>query len=265
MGTPDREPGRKPGEGPAHVVEIKPFYLAATEVARDLFGIYLQELGVRTLCVEGPPFPEDRDGISKFYVWYGDRTMGWDEKGLPAFAMSWRNAANFCKWLSKKAGKTYRLPTEVEWEYACRTGTKTAYSFGNDPANLGEYAWFTDNSGEDLEARPRPVAQKKPNAWGLYDMHGNVKEWVADFYARDAYAADAKAGPVANPTGPKQRMVHVARGGSYADYPEDLRSGAREFQEDWWQFEDPQDPKSIWWLPKRAFIGFRVACSTDGP
>jgi len=259
MGTPDGEAGRKPYEGPTHEVEIKPFYLASTEVALDLFLIYYDETATAARGAEADKKSAERekiDGISCPTVVYGDMTMGWGVEGRPAMGVSWRNAVNFCKWLSKKTGKTYRLPTEAEWEYACRAGTKTAYSFGDDPAKLGDYAWHKENADE----KTHPAAKKQPNAFGLYDMHGNVKEWVHDFYSPDAYASEAKAGAAVCPTGPKEGKVHVARGGSYDDEPADLRSGARAFQEDWWQFKDPQDPKSKWWLPEMAFIGMRVAC-----
>ncbi len=259
MGTPAGEAGRKPSEGPAHEVEIKPFYLASSVVTLDLFFMYYDECATPARGAEALKKSAERekiDGISCPTVVYGDMSMGWGVEGRPSIGVSWRNAVNFCKWLSKKTGKTYRLPTEAEWEYACRAGTKTAYFFGDDPAKLGDYAWFKDNADE----KTHPVAKKLPSPWGLYDMHGNVKQWVYDFYSPDGYAADAKAGAAVCPTGPKEGKVHVARGGSYDEEAPDLRSGARAFQEDWWQFKDPQDPKSLWWLPEMAFIGMRVAC-----
>src|SRR3569833_3991884 len=99
-----------------------------------------------------------------------------------AICMTHHTALEFCRWLSAKTGKEYRLPTEAEWEYACRAGTKTAYSFGDDPAQLGEYAWYVENA-----EKPMPIGKKKPNPWGLYDMHGNVAEWCIDQYAADWY------------------------------------------------------------------------------
>jgi len=259
MGTPDGEAGHKPPEGPTHEVEVKPFYLAATELTLDLFLMYYDETSTSARGVEAEKKSAERekiDGISCPTVVYGDMTMGWGVEGRPAIGISWRNAVNVCKWLSKKTGRAYRLPTEAEWEFACRAGTKTGYSFGDDAAKLGDHAWCKDNADE----KTQPVAKKQPNAFGLYDMHGNVKEWVQDFYSTDGYANDAKAGTAVCPTGPKEGKVHVARGGSYDDEAADLRSGARAFQEDWWQFKDPQEPKSKWWLPEMAFIGMRIAC-----
>jgi len=265
MGTPDGEAKRRPDEGPAREVEIKPFYLAVTEVTLDVFSLYYQETATslpRADAIKKSAEREKVDGISCPTTVYADYLdMHWGYEGRPAIGVSWRNAANFCKWLALKTGKPYRLPTEAEWEYACRAGTKTAYSFGDDAAKLGDYAWFKDNSEVDNEDRTHPVAKKLPNPWGLYDMHGNVKEWVTDVYRANAYAAGAAEGPA----DPKMDDPHVARGGSYVDDAEELRSGSRQFQEDWWRFEDPQTPKSIWWLPKRAFIGLRVACPADKP
>jgi formylglycine-generating enzyme required for sulfatase activity len=119
---------------------------------------------------------------------------------------------------------------------------------------LLDYAWFHANSSRTTH----PVGRLRPNAFGLYDMHGNVREWVLDFYSPKAYAGNAKGEPAMSPEGPAQGTVHVARGGDYDSAAEELRCAARGFEEDWWVFEDPNDPRSKWWLPKRPFIGFRV-------
>ncbi|MBV8520848.1 MAG: formylglycine-generating enzyme family protein, partial [Acetobacteraceae bacterium] len=107
---------------------------------------------------------------------------GWDQGRLPVI-VSWDNACAYAEWLTQQTGKRYRLPSEAEWEYACRAGSTTRFSFGDDMARLGEFAWYKDNSG----GQTHPVGQKRPNAFGLYDMHGNVWEWVEDCW-RDSYA-----------------------------------------------------------------------------
>ena len=140
----------------------------------------------------------------------------------PVERVSWDDAVEFCRKLSallseKAAGRVYRLPTEAEWEYACRAGTTTEYSFGDDDSRLGDYAWFGGNSGD----RTYPVGGKKPNAWGLYDMHGNVWEWCQDRYG--AYPGHA----ITNPSGPNSGSDRVGRGGGWVSPVESCRSGSR--------------------------------------
>jgi len=183
-------------------------------------------------------------------------TFGYGHKGFPAICMTHHAAMEYCRWLSAKTGKLYRLPTEAEWEYACRAGTKTAYSFGDDPSKLDEYAWSVDNS----DGKPKPVGKKKPNPWGLYDMHGNVAEWCIDHYEKDFYKkfkpGETSLNPFAPPT--EKKTPHVARGGSWDDDPPLLRSAARRASSrEWWR-QDPQLPQSIWWLTEGVFVGFRI-------
>ena len=150
MGSPDAEAGRKPDEGPQRQVQLNAFYLCTTETTLELFLTYYDEMvtarveaaqAATASEAEGKPV----DGVTGPTPVYGNVTMGYDKKH-PAIGATWNNATTFCKWLSKKTGKPYRLPTEAEWEYACRAGTTTAYFFGDDPAQLGDYAWFKDNS-----------------------------------------------------------------------------------------------------------------------
>jgi formylglycine-generating enzyme required for sulfatase activity len=139
----------------------------------------------------------------------------------PVEMVSWRDAMEFCIRLSAREGKTYRLPTQAEWEYACRAGTTTEYSFGNDAASLGEYAWFRENS----EWETHPIGQKKPNAWGLRDMHGNVSEWCLDpwkEYSSDAVTDSPSAEEVAN---------RVSRGGYWHSPAKYCRSASRAWSE----------------------------------
>lgn len=258
MGSLNKEAGRKDNEGPQHEVSIEPFYLCTTETTFELFfDAYYEETVQRD---RGQVAKEkDVDAITGPSPIYGDATMGMGAGTHPAIAMTWHNAMTFCRWLSKKTGNKYRLPTEAEWEYAARAGTETAYFFGNDPNHLTDYAWFEDNS----EQTTHEVAKKKPNSWGLYDMHGNVLEWVYDFYQPTAYVAASKNSPALNPKGPKQGRVHVARGGSWQSPTDELRLAARLFEEPFWRYMDPQVPKSKWWFPQMGFIGFRVARSAE--
>ncbi len=261
MGSPAGEAERAEHEGPQRKAQLDPFYLCTTETTLELFLVYYQETGTAKKdfveVAEAQKSEEaGKDGVDAITgptPVYGDMTMGYSKKH-PAIGMTWHNAMTFCRWLAQKTGKPYRLPTEAEWEYACRSGTTGAYGPGDDPALLDDCAWYGDNA--DME--PHAVATKKPNAWGLYDMQGNVREWVQDFYSPSAYA-DA-AGETRNPKGPKDGKVHVARGGFYDSPAGELRCAARAFEEDWWRMNDPQIPKSKWWLPQIDSIGFRVAC-----
>jgi sulfatase modifying factor 1 len=137
--------------------------------------------------------------------------------------VSWNDAAAYCKKLSEKEGKTYRLPTEAEWEYACRAGTQTRWSFGNDEKVLGDYAWYYENAWDIDEKYAHQVRQKKPNAFGLYDMHGNVREWCHDYYGEDYY----KQSPENDPAGPSSGSFRVFRGGSWGVISRFTRSALR--------------------------------------
>ena len=267
-GSPKTEQGRKDNEGPQHEVRLQPFYLCTTETAYELFMAYYEEtvqeqrddLTFEETDTSKSGSDEDLDAITGPTPIYGDPTMSMGGGTHPAIGATWHNAMTFCRWLSMKTGKKYRLPTEAEWEYAARAGAKAAYFFGESPDKLKEYAWFEANSDQ----MTHEVARKKPNPWGLYDMLGNVREWVYDFYSPTAYAEDAKKQPAVSPMGPTGGEVHVARGGDWDGLAEDLRCAAKTFEEDWWRFQDPQMPKSKWWLPQMDFIGFRIAMSV-GP
>ncbi len=259
-GSPAGEKGRDDNEGPQHEVSIRPFWMGKCEVTWDEFDLWWKEMPgnkdeqiqAENAKLKGPKF----DALSRPTPPYMDETFGRGRETYPLICITWHAAMEYCRWLSEKTGKTYRLPTEAEWEYACRAGTTTAYSFGDDPAALDEYARFADNSDETTH----PVGKKKPNPWGLHDMHGSVAEWCIDGYQEKAYAkypADMLTlSPVLLP-GPT-RYPHVARGGSWADKAPRLRSAVRRGSLKSWIKQDPQRPQSIWWLTDAEFVGLRV-------
>ena len=204
---------RLPAEAPRHRVRLtKPFYLGACEVTVGAFRRFVDDTGYKT--------DAEKDGKGGFGcdekgVWAQKPEFVWRNPGFtqtdshPVVNVSWNDAAAFCQWLSRKEGKEYRLPTEAQWEYACRAGSTTRYSFGDDATSLGEYAWYAGNSG----SKTHPVGEKKPNAWGLYDMHGNVWEWCADWFAADYYAKS----PTNDPVGPDSGASRVVAWGLVAD------------------------------------------------
>jgi formylglycine-generating enzyme required for sulfatase activity len=256
MGSPESDMGRAGDEGPQHTVIVRSFWMGKTEVTWDEYDLYWQRY-VNTKPPRNPtPRDKEADAVTRPSAPYVDETFGHGRAGHPVIAITHHAAMEYCRWLSAKTGKVYRLPTEAEWEYACRAGSRTAYSFGDDAKQLGEYAWFKENS-EELTHK---VAQKKPNPWGLYDMHGNVAEWCLDHYHKDYYqgfpVGKPALWPVVLPTA--TRYPHVARGGSWADEAAKLRSAARRGSEKRWNRFDPGNPQSIWWLSDGELVGFRV-------
>lgn len=254
MGSPESEPGRQANEGPQHPVTVRPFWMGKLEVTWDEYDLYWkQEEGAK----RDKQTLEDKaaDAVSRPTPPYADETFGHGREGHPVICITHHAAMEYCRWLSLKTRKTYRLPTEAEWEYAARAGTKTAYFFGDDPKPLGDYAWYAANA-EDVT---HEVGKKKPNPWGLYDIYGNVAEWCLDTY-KDCYATFPIDKPTLSPVliPNADRFPHVARGGSWADEPNRLRSAARRGSDKTWIKRDPQRPQSIWWLTDAEFIGFRI-------
>jgi len=179
MGSPETEADRNEDEGSTREVKISPFWMGKYEVTWDQYDAWredIDQLRRKLMSIKAGPRDLAVDGVSKPTEEYTDMSFGMGKGDYPAICMTQHAARVFCQWLSAKTGRYYRLPTEAEWEYACRAGTSTAYSFGNDPGQLDQYAWFFDNSDDSYQ----PVGKKKPNAWGLYDMHGNVYEWVLE-------------------------------------------------------------------------------------
>jgi formylglycine-generating enzyme required for sulfatase activity len=258
MGSSDSEGGRSGDEGPRREVVLRPFWMGAMEVTWDEYDLFASshDLRAERAPAAKPKAESGTDAITGPTPPYADESFGFGKGRQPAISMTHHAAMEYCRWLSAATGKIYRLPTEAEWEYACRAGTRTRYSFGDSPSKLGDFAWYLDNS----DGTPHPVGRKKPNAWGLHDMHGNVAEWCLDQYSKDFYSS-FKAGastmsPVLIPT--EHRYPHVVRGGSWDDESLALRSARRQASRREWSKRDPQHPQSIWWHTDAITVGFRV-------
>jgi formylglycine-generating enzyme required for sulfatase activity len=265
MGSPSTEAKRSDDEGPQHEVEVGPFWMGKYEVTWDEYDEFAFSFDIKRKQRESvdvakqPASEKAADALTRPTPPYADETFGMGRKRQPVICITHHAAMEYTRWLSTKTGKVYRLPTEAEWEYACRAGTKTAFSFGDDPSKLDDYGWDVDNA-----EKPMPVGKKKPNPWGLYDMHGNVAEWCLDHYKPDIYATFANGkvrGPVILPDA--KEYSYVARGGSWDDDADRLRSAARRASDAEWSMRDPQRPQSIWWHTDATFVGFRVVRALD--
>jgi formylglycine-generating enzyme required for sulfatase activity len=246
LGSPAGEKDRQPDEGPQRKLAVAAFWMGKHEVTWDEY-----ELFMFAPDLTGPAENEKPDAVSHPTKPYGDPSFGMGIEGFPAVSMTHHAASKYCEWLSAKTGHFYRLPTEIEWEYAARAGSATVYSFGDDAGALAEHACF----GADKYAT---VGGRKPNAWGLHDMHGNVAEWTLDQYHPDAYTK-LKPGPAAGHwVRSTQPYPHVVRGGSWNDPPERLRSAARSGSSPEWKKDDPGLPKSVWYLTNAPWVGFRI-------
>jgi formylglycine-generating enzyme required for sulfatase activity len=257
MGSPEGEDDRKKSEGPQHEVTVEPFWMGKFEVTWDEYHVFMHRLDLDLRKAGGAEaFPQDAwaDAVSRPTPPYVPMDFGLGIEGCPATGVTQLAAKQYTKWLSMKTGRYYRLPTEAEWEYACRAGTKTAYSFGDDPDDLDEYAWHFDNADDGYHK----VGEKKPNPWGLYDMHGNVSEWVLDRYDTGFYATLTEGIAKSPIAWPEELYPRVVRGGSWDDDPDGLRSAARRASKKGWKVQDPQLPKSIWYHTDASFVGFRV-------
>jgi formylglycine-generating enzyme required for sulfatase activity len=238
--------------------------MAKCEITWDAYDVWMSDLDVfyrEVNKVKATKRDELADEFQKSQPTkpYTDMTFGMGKHGYPAICMTQHAARTFCKWLSRKTGRYYRLPTEAEWEYACRAGTTDAYSFGSDSSELENYAWFVDNAGEGYHK----VGLKKPNPWGLHDMHGNVAEWVLDQHTPEGYPADLRN---ENPLlVPKTLYPRVVRGGGWNQDAAALRSSAREGSTEDWIAQDPQSPVSIWYLTDALHVGFRIVRPLDEP
>ncbi len=277
IGSPPDEQLRDPDEGPQKNVKLSPFFMAEVEVTWDEYLAFYTATAAegRSTDTEGARTKADVDAISGPTPPYGQPDQNWGLGKRPAITMSFHSAETYCKWLSQVTGKTYRLPTEAEWEYAVRGETQTPFFFEGRPKDFTEKGFFQKLFGEESdiinqyviyagnsEAKTEEPEAVEPNPFGLKNMLGNANEYCSDWYAENAYEL-LQDGAV-NPKGPATGEEHVIRGGSFKSPVGEVRSAARDYTKTKaWLKTDPQMPKSIWWLSDCNCISFRVVCEFD--
>jgi formylglycine-generating enzyme len=276
IGSPETELFRADDEGPVKSVSVSDFFMAEIEVSWDEYmAFYAQTAGEgRSTDTEGVrKSTEDLDAIVGATPPYGQPDQGWGKGQRPAISISYHAAETYCRWLSKISGKTYRLPTEAEWEYAARAGSEGPYFFDVNPKKvmkkglfsskpdttiINSYVVYRENSS--LKTQEPDFAMANP--YGLKNMLGNVAEFCQDWYSPDAYK-NLPDGAI-NPQGPASGQEHVIRGGSFKSAADELRSANRDYSRTVnWLKTDPQIPKSIWWYSDCFNVGFRVVCEFD--
>ena len=254
MGSPSYEANRMADEGPVHEVFVDSFWMGKFEITWDLFHLFMSREIDENQAISNinNEVNLEVDAVSAATTPYVEMSFGMGTDGYPAISMTQLSASKFCEWLSAMTGNYYRLPTEAEWEYACRAGSDTPYSF-EDENQISDYAWYDKNS----DGKYHKVGEKKPNPWGLHDMHGNVSEWTLDQYKPTIYQRSDTE--VSNPFENATKLYpRVARGGSFMDRSYRLRSSARLASNKKWKKQDPQIPRSVWWHTDAQFLGFRV-------
>jgi formylglycine-generating enzyme required for sulfatase activity len=248
VGSPLSDKNKESDEVPQKKVTVSAFWMAEHEVTVEEWDVFFKSADIpQTKAVPV-------DGISRPTPQYIDLTWGMGrDRYHPVNSMSQAAAIMYCRWLYEKTGVFFRLPTEVEWEYACRAGSATSLPVNVSDKTLQSHGYFNANSA----GKYQKVKQLSPNAWGLYDMLGNVSEWTLDQYDARAYEnlpVNAKDPVVA----PAAKYPRVARGGSYTDDGAELRCTNRIPSRPEWNQRDPQIPKSRWWLTDGAYMGFRI-------
>ena len=278
IGSPETESYRTENEGPQKEISLASFFIGKWEVSWIEYEAFLLETGVQGRSEDQYKLLDQNEAIDAITgptPPYGNPDQGWGKGKRPAITMTHFAARQYCEWLSEKTGKTYRLPTEAEWEYACRAGTQDVYFFEADPEQLSEtriwnkifgldtaqinlYAKYLLNSA----GKTHPPQSVQENPFGLVHMLGNVREFCSDYYQPDIYSSYKDQSE--NPSGPVSGDYYVIRGGSFKSTPEYLRIAARDFtQKERWQLTDPQIPKSLWWYSDCNDVGFRVVCEYE--
>ncbi|PIF06055.1 MAG: hypothetical protein CSA36_03580 [Draconibacterium sp.] len=277
IGSPADEAFRNDNEGPQKKVNISPFFMAEVEVTWDEYLAFYVATTTegRSTDTEGTRTLENVDAISGPTPSYGQPDQNWGLGQRPAITMSFYSAETYCRWLSQVTGKTYRLPTEAEWEYAARGGTETPFFFEGKPKDFAEKGFIGKLFGENNDLINKYIVYKKnsqmktqlpevveTNPFGLKNMLGNVNEYCSDWFATDAYQQLTDG--VTDPKGPLSGREHVIRGGSFKSDIGAVRCAARDSTKTKaWLKTDPQMPKSIWWLSDCDNIGFRIVCEFD--
>jgi formylglycine-generating enzyme required for sulfatase activity len=250
------------------------FWIAKTEVTWDEYMAFFRATSSQGRTEGKVVTNKNTDAISGATPPWGAPDQGWGKGSRPAITMTWHAANVYCQWLSKVTGKKYRLPTEAEWEYACRGGTETPYFFEGDPKKLSSVGFLKKLFRPDTTnitsrvvynlnsaSKTEEPSFVKSNPLGLKNMPGNVFEFCSDFYSAEFYKTDST---LINPEGPAKGLEHIIRGGSFRSDAKDVRSAARDFTKTQaWLVTDPQMPKSIWWYSDCIDVGFRVVCEPD--
>lgn len=277
IGSPENEQMRDADEGPQKEVKISPFFMAEIEVTWKEYLAFYDATAAegRSTDTEGGRTEADVDAISGPTPPYGQPDQNWGLGNRPAITMTHHAAETYCKWLSQVTGKTYRLPTEAEWEYAARAGTETPYFFEGQPKDFKQKGFPGNLFGKESDLINQYVVYERnsfgrtqlpdaveANPFGLKNMLGNALEYCSDWYAYDAF--DQLPDGAVDPKGPSSGEEHVVKGGSFRSPAGDVRSAWRDYtRTEEWLRTDPQMPKSIWWLSDCNYIGFRVVCEFD--